>query len=84
VRSSLSVDWVGLATSKRSPGVAVLRLPCDFAGDERPGAQDAPRAERGGLYRRADTVHQRRATRPLGNGRGTTGAPPLASRSATA
>jgi hypothetical protein len=62
VRSSLSVDWVGLATSKRSPGVALLRPRCDFAGADRPGAHDVDRAEAGRLYGRAEIVHTSGAT----------------------
>ncbi len=62
MRSSLSVDWVGLATSKRSPGVALLRPRCDFAGADRPGAHDVDRAEAGRLYGRAEIVHTSGAT----------------------
>ena len=41
MRSPLSVDWVGLATSKRSPGEVLLRLQRELVGAERPGVQDA-------------------------------------------
>ena len=39
MRSSLSVDWVGLATSRRSPGEVLVRLQPDFVGAKRRSAQ---------------------------------------------
>jgi hypothetical protein len=73
VRSSLSVDWVGLATSKRSPGEALLRPPCDFVGAERLVAlQRAPRA----AGRRSSTASRYASgsnKRAHGNSRGTIG-----------
>jgi hypothetical protein len=45
VRSSLSVDWVGLATLTRAPGMALLRQQRDLVGMERPGSQQRAPAE---------------------------------------
>jgi hypothetical protein len=64
VRSPLSVDWVGSATLKRSPGVALLRLQRDLAGVKRLGSPSCAQVGSTSAARRTSTqaVRPKRAS----------------------